>query len=69
MEPARGESDPSGQRRDPAAPEKIGSHPRIGNISVSLQLQQPGDENGDPPGRYRLPGCGNPNPIGWLLIG
>ena len=38
MEPARGESCPSGQRRGPTAPEEIGSHPRIRNPSISLQL-------------------------------
>ena len=70
MEPARGESCPSGQRRGPAAPgEDKSSHRRIRNPSISLQLQQPGDENADPPGRYRPAGCGNPNPTGWLLIG
>ena len=46
---------------------RIGSHPRIKNISIHLLL--PGDENGDPPGRYRPARCGNPNPTGWLLIG
>ena len=70
MEPARGESFPSGQRRGSAAPKEIGSQPRIKNPSVSLQLQQPGDENDVPPaGRYRPAWCGNPKPTGWLLIG
>ena len=69
MEPARGESCPSRQRRGPAAPEEIGYHPRIRNPSISLQIQQPGDENGDPPGRYRPARFGIPNSTGWLLIG
>ena len=34
-------------------PERIGSHPRVRNPSISLQLQLPGDENKDSPGRYR----------------
>ena len=51
------------------APGRISSHPRITNPSIHLQLQLPGDENEDPPGRYRRAGCGNPNPSGWLLIG
>ena len=43
MEPARGESCPSGQRRGHATPGgRIGFHPRIKNSSISLQLQQPG---------------------------
>ena len=50
-------------------PGRIGSHPRIKNPSKSLQFQQPRDENGDPPRRYRPARCGNPNPNGWLLIG
>ena len=70
MEPARGKSCPSGQRVEvPPHPGRIISRPRIINLSISLQLQQPGDENADPPGRYRPAGCGNPNPTGWLLIG
>ena len=52
----------------PPHPGRIGSHPHIRNISMFLQLQQPGDDNGDPPGRYRPARCGNPNPTGWLLI-
>ena len=43
-------------------------HPRMRNISIYVQLRQPGDENGDHPGRYRPAGCGNSNPTGWLLI-
>ena len=31
------------------------------------KLQHPGGGNGDPPGRFRLARCGNPNPTGWSL--
>ena len=65
MEPARGDSCPSGQRRGPAAPGedkgRISSHRRVRNPSIYLQLQHPGDVNADPPGRYRPARCGNPN--------
>ena len=69
MEPARGESCSSGQRRGPAAlgKDKL-SHPRIRNPAMYLQLQQTGDENGDSLGRYRSARCGSPNRIGWLPI-
>ena len=50
-------------------PGKIGPHPRFRNPSKHLQLRQPSDENGDPPGRNRLARCGNPNPAGRSLIG
>ena len=53
----------------PPHPGRINSHPRIRNSSIYLQLQQTGDENGYNPGRYRSTRCGNPNRIGWLLIG
>ena len=43
-------------------PGSIGSHPRIQTFSLYLQLQQPGDGNADPPGRYHPAGCGSPNP-------
>ena len=33
---------------------------------MPLQLQQTGDENGDPSGRYRPARCGNPN-LHWLI--
>ena len=53
-----------------AAMARIRFHPRIINPSKFLHLQQPGDENGDTPGRYRPARCGNPNPAGltddWL---
>ena len=70
MEPARGESCSSGQRRGPAAlgKDKL-CHPRIRNPAMYLQLQQTGDENGDSLGRYRSARCGSPNRIGWLPIG
>ena len=48
-------------------PMKIGSHDRMKCISVSLQLQQTGDETGDPPGRYRPARCENPNSTVSLL--
>ena len=48
---------------------RIGYHPRITNASISLQIQQPRDENGDLPGGYRPARCGKPSPTGWLPIG
>ena len=33
----------------------------------TLQLQQTGDETGDPPGRYRFARCGIPNSTGSLI--
>ena len=42
-------------------PVRTRSHPRIRNPSTYPQLQQIGDENGGPPGRYRPARCGNPN--------
>ena len=53
----------------PPHPGRIGSHLRIRNTSVSLHLEQPGDENAYLPGRYRPAQCGNPNHTSWLLIG
>ena len=49
IQPARGESCFSGQRRGSPQPGRIGSHPWIRNPSVSLQLQQPGGETEIPP--------------------
>ena len=49
-------------------PGRIGSQPRIRNPFKYLQLQQPEDENEDPPGRYRPARGGNPNQTGWVLI-
>ena len=69
MEPARGESSPSGQRRSPAAPGEDKFPSLDQNLSLSLQLQQTGDENADPRGQYRPSRCGNLNTTGWLLIG
>ena len=62
MEPAWVESGPSGQHRDPSAPgeDKVSSPDE--KSFLPLKLQQPGDENRYPPGRYRLARCGNPNP-------
>ena len=62
MEPARGESFLSGQHRSPAALENDKVHPRIRNPYIRIQLQQPADENGHYPTRYRLARCGNSNP-------
>ena len=69
MQPTRGEVAPRDNVEAPPHPRSIGSHPRIRNLSISLQRQQIGDENADPSGRYRLAWCGNPNPTGYLLIG
>ena len=63
---ARGKSCPSGQRRGLAAPEEDTFSSRVRNPSISLQLQQSGDENTNPAGRYRPRRCGNPNPTGRL---
>ena len=59
---------PSGQRRGPAPPGEDNASSRTINLSIPPQFQQTGDENDDPTGRYRPARCGNPNPIGWLLI-
>ena len=69
MDPGRGESCPSGQRRDPAEPgeDKFPSPDhKLLHISTTSTTR---DENADSPGRYRPARCGNPNPSGWLLIG
>ena len=67
MEPARGESCPSGQRRGPTAPGEERVIPGSETLP-DLQLQQTVDENGDHPGRYRPARRGNVNPTGGLLI-
>ena len=64
MQPTRGEVAPRDNVEAPSHPRSIGSHPRIRNLSISLQRQQIGDENADPSGRYRLAWCGNLNPTG-----
>ena len=64
MEPARSKSCPPGQRRVSPHPGRIISHPRVRKPSISLPLQQPGNVNADPPGRYRPARCGNPTPTG-----
>ena len=72
MEPARGESCPSGQRRGPAAPgeDKFPSPgQKLFYISTTNSNNLAGVENGDPPGRYCPARCGNPSHTGWLLIG
>ena len=50
-------------------PGRIIFHPRLRNSFTPLQLQHTGEENGDPPGRYRPARCGNAYPTDWLLIG
>ena len=50
---ARGESCPSANADVPANTGRISSHPQIRNPSMSLQLQQTGDENADPSSPYR----------------
>ena len=50
-------------------PGTIRPHSRIRNAPIHLQLQQPGDENGDPPGRNCLVWCGNPSSTSQSLIG
>ena len=42
-------------------PGTIWRHPQIRNRSTYLRLQQTGNGNGDPPGRYYPARCGNPN--------
>ena len=67
MEPARGDSCLSGQRRGLPYPERIIAHLRIGIPSKSLQFQHPGDEHGNYRGRYRPPRLANPNQDDWLV--
>ena len=64
MEHARDERYTSGQRQRPVAPGEDQVYPRMRNLLIPLQLQQPGDENRDSLGRYRLGRCENPNPTG-----
>ena len=68
---ARDESFPSGQRRGPATPgEDRALSPDQKSFHISTtNSKKPGDDNGDPPGRYRPARCGNPNHTGWLLMG
>ena len=68
MEPARGvRVAPRANAEVPPHPGRIVFYLRIRNPSMSLQLQQTGKKNADPPGRYRSARCGHPNPTGWLL--
>ena len=51
-------------------PRKTMRRPRARNPSIHLHLQQPRDENGNPPGRYRPQGVKIPTPpadskFGW----
>ena len=64
MEPGAAKVAPRANAEVPPHPGRIIFHPRVRIPSISIQIQQPGDENADPPGRYRPPGCGNPNPTG-----
>ena len=50
-------------------PGKLSSYPQIRNSSISLQTQQPGNKNADPPSRCRPARCGIPNPTVCLLVG
>ena len=52
----------------PPHPGRIGSHSQTKTPSIHVQLHQPGDENADPPGRYRPAWCENSKPTGRLLI-
>ena len=63
-----GDGCPSGQYRGPAASEE-NKFPSLNDKSIYLQLQQLGDEYGDPPGRYRPTRCGKHKQTDWLLIG
>ena len=49
-------------------PGRIESHARMKNMSIDLQLQQTGDETGDPRGRYRPARCRNLNSTGSSLL-
>ena len=53
----------------PPHPGRIRSHLRIRNSSKYLQIERPGDDNGDPSGRYRPARCGSSNPTGRLMAG
>ena len=61
MEPARGKSCPSGRGRGLVAhgEDKVPSPDQ--KFSISLQLQEPGDQDGDPTSRYRPTRYGNPS--------
>ena len=69
MEPARGDGCLSCRGRGCAAQGRVRSHPRVRNPSMSLQLQQTGNRDGDPTGRYRPTQCGNPTQGTPLSIG
>ena len=69
IEPVRCKSYSSGRRRGPATPGRIRSHPRVGNCSIHIQIQQSGDEKRDPTDRHRPTWCGNLTPLhfaDWL---
>ena len=69
MEPAGGEVAPPAKVEVAPLTGRLRCHPRIRYISISLQFQQTGDQDGDPTGRYRPTWCGNPNQGRPLLIG
>ena len=48
---------------------KIGPHLRFTDLSIQLQLRQPGDEHGDPPGLNPPARYGNPSRTGRSLTG
>lgn len=56
------------QRRYPAAPGDDSIPSRDHYISIHERTQQPGGKNGAPLDQYRPARCGNPTPIGGLLI-
>lgn len=45
---------------------RISNQRPLSNIRSSVQIPQPGGENGHPPGRYRSARRGNPNPH-WVI--
>ena len=67
MESTLGESCPPGQRGGPAARGEDRA-PFPDHQSFHTSIIPTGDENGNPPGRYRPAWCGSPNATGWLLI-
>ena len=72
MEPARGETCPSGKRRGSAAPGEdtvISPDQKSVPISTTNSNNLAEDDNGGPPGRYCSARCRNPNHTFWLLIG
>ena len=54
---------------EPAAPLEDRGPSLDHKPSVYMGLQQTGDENGYPPGRYHTVRCRNPTPSSFLLVG